>query len=97
VLFNNAGSSLFWLILLRNVHYSIVIQQLVSQQDPSNIQRLTSAFQELNQSINETVAAFGSDAALPLQRHGLRSRQMRNYKTGLMKFLLNVRGFLRIK
>lgn len=87
-LFDDASESLYWLVILRQGTYATLIHQLVQQQDtPSFKERLSEAVMEFNQSLHETVIANPSQE----------SAHIHEYRNGLMRFLINARGFLRIK
>ncbi|KAI9103836.1 armadillo-type protein [Phlyctochytrium arcticum] len=98
-----AGESLFGLILARGEHYTLLTQHLIARQPhPELAQRLSTALQSLNTAIAKTAQAPGAVDRLRTARiegfiGGQGASWIAPYREHLEAFLLNVRGFLRVK
>jgi hypothetical protein len=86
-----AGEALLSLSLLRQPTYGNLVQTLLEhQQSPEQRQRLQEAFEALGRCIQD--AAMKSHGGVVVDKVAFRA-----FQEGLTRFLMNVRGFLRVR
>ncbi|KAI9344395.1 armadillo-type protein [Obelidium mucronatum] len=94
-LIESVGEALYMLVILRHDVYVTLAKQLLdSQPTPERRARLEAAFGGLTNSIERAAVAAGQnrgDASV------LNFSEYKLYSEGLVKFLMNVRGFLRVR
>ncbi len=87
-LFDEASHALYWLTFLRYDTYATWVHQLIENQEMAQLkERLVDSVQELNAAIQQ----FNASQAKPSRFF------IQEFKQSLMRFLVNVRGFLRVK
>ncbi|TPX65919.1 hypothetical protein SpCBS45565_g04813 [Spizellomyces sp. 'palustris'] len=102
-LMESAGEALFGLALSRGDQYNTLTQHLISQQSqPHFARRLSDALQTLNTAIAETAQTPGAAERLRIARvegfiGGPSAAWFSRYRERLEAFLMDVRGFLRVK
>ncbi|TPX33725.1 hypothetical protein SmJEL517_g03402 [Synchytrium microbalum] len=96
-LIESAGEAFFVLTICRNATYIEFVRQLVdSREDVAIKSRLSAAFVSLNQ----VLAIAASDVMTVVTSTSgtfLRGSKFDSFRSGLVDFLVNVRGFLRVK
>ncbi|KAI9197136.1 armadillo-type protein [Polychytrium aggregatum] len=91
-----ASEALFGLTLARKAVYMQAVHRIVEHQESPDIRsRLMSAFQLLTAAAEESERLHQSLG--PTSRNGVMSRAFKPYSAALVSFLMEVRGYLRLK
>ncbi|KAJ3048667.1 Exportin-4 [Rhizophlyctis rosea] len=99
-LVESAGEALFALSIARRESYATLINELIQAQDVSALRtRLQVAFEKLNRGIEELMRVMEPGGKLQAARvdGSLRGPEVMEWKEAVRQFLVDVRGFLRVK